>query len=166
MFRIGRKHASHVYPQSKGAPPTPSAALARNYAFGPAQDTALASTGTQVPWQLIEAGGSGTDIPITPTTSGRIRVSAMLTVVNNAEGWVELSVQAMLDGTPFATPLTTPQIAPAARKTTIPFLIEFNVPIGVTSQIELLLTPAIDDAISLLEDESSIEVQELTTTAG
>jgi len=163
-FRIGRKHASHSYPDTGGraSPPQPPG---RNYAFGPANNTAIATTpGTDVPWSVHESGVAGVDVPITLKTTGRLRVSAMLTINSLVASSVEVHVR-IDDTTNIAIPFAAPATPAGNLNVTVPILVETTLTLGLHTVQIRCIAPG-DDGNTLVANQCSIEVQELTGAAG
>lgn len=165
-FRIGRTFARHSYPDTRAATSVP---YARNFAAGPAVDTAVATApGTQVPWSAIEVGAPGVDVPITPKSTGVIHVDGVISVHNTSELPVDVQVEVQIGG------VQNP--VPASEKVTVAGLafaaIPFNADIvsaqavGVTKQIEILLIASASPAIQVIANSSSIEVLEEPVATG
>lgn len=74
-FRIGRKHARHVYPDNSRA--AALALFARNFASGPAENTTISGGGIQIPWNAVESPIKFTIAPngITVSIVGDVRDS-------------------------------------------------------------------------------------------
>lgn len=76
-FRIGRKHASHIYPQRSSALPL----LARNFGSGPKNDVALPDSETPILWANIDSV-SAWDVGTTYATDD--------IVFDSGETWISL----------------------------------------------------------------------------
>jgi hypothetical protein len=95
-FRIGRKYASHVYPDTPRSLP---AAFARNFA---ATQTPLAITtvATAITWTVLQAGvPPSATIPITPKVTGILRIIAsILAQSTSAAVPASVTVNLVVDG--------------------------------------------------------------------
>jgi hypothetical protein len=173
---VGRTGALRVY----SYPTTPRAGVgpqgyARNFASGPADDTAIAEDpGTAVPWHTVDAG-AGPDIPITPKVTGIIRISGVLTIEGGGEGASDIQVIVQIDsGSGFVTQAAPSQNAPLFEFNTVgnteteavPFEAEIKgLTIGTTVQVRILLI-ATHVGTVLSQESSTIEVQEVTAATG
>ena len=163
-FRIGRRYAQHSYPD---APRVPTLApLARNFATGPKVGTAVAAAGTQVPWNSIDFGPDGVDVQITPQTTGLVRVSAVIAVGNSDVAQRNVQVQVQIGNVTVPLPVSDQVTVAANGLEAIPFLIELSLPVGVPSQIQILVTAEVDGQISLSQESSSMELQEVSIATG
>jgi hypothetical protein len=166
-YIIGRgRYAREAYPQSPGAGGGASAG-GRNSARGPAAPVAIDTAGTAVPWTSIEStGAAGTDIPVTPQSTRRFQISAMLTVSNVLNAFSGLTIHAKVNGVTVATPFTTVDVPPNSTPTAIPFLIETNGLSGSPVVFEIFMTAQSEGAITLIADQSAVQIQELSGAAG
>lgn len=171
---IGRtgSHRVYSYPDRRGG--NPAELFARNFAAGPLLDTDIETgEGTPVPWAVIESGApAGINVPITPRSTGRIRISGAITVKSVVGvATVSLFVQTF-DGVTVSTlpiPLLEENTISAAGFEVIPFLTE-NIggallPIGVPTSIRILLI-ASESGLSLLSLSSTIDIQEVLAATG
>ena len=187
MFRIGRKQASHAYPEplrsgppgSQGpigpqgptgpqGPPGPQLPFANNYAEGPAALTAIpGGGGVQLPWSTIASGAvAGPDVPITPMVTGRLRILAVVNVVNEDIANVAVvRLQAQVNSVsvgPFVE-----FAVPTAGTLTVPLQLETTVPISATSNVEILATSVIGGSPSIVNNaKATITIQEISNITG
>jgi len=163
-FRIGRSRAQHSYPEPRfgGAA---AQIFARNFASGPELLTALDLGGTQVPWNAISSGAApGTNVPITPQTTGVLLISGVITVKNNEAA--AQSVRIAVNGVPVTVPTFESTLVASLDSLAIPFLVEAPaVAVGVTWNIAILVTPS-GNNMNLLAEESAIEIQEVPVATG
>ena len=167
-FRIGRRYAQHVYPDTPQRAP---AAFARNYAQTVTPST-LGSGANNVSWTSIEGGGvipPSIHVPITPNVTGRVRIIATVTLVNSTIAPIDVIEQIQING---AAP---PASAPAAAETvdaatgegsglaTMTLLLDISLPVGPTTQIEIQLTAG---TAGLELSAASIELQEVPLATG
>lgn len=148
-----------------------SGPFANNFAYGPGFNgqAILADATTQANWIFIESsGGSGVHVPITPKSSGRIRITSVLTVACQSEGSVELQIRAQLDDATLPIPGTETVLVPNGSAIAIPFLLDVSgLAIGVTRNVSLLLIAVdIADALTLVGQSSTIDVQEIGPATG
>lgn len=168
-FRVGRSRAQHVYPESRGVT---TLVFARNFAQGPSETTAVTMAGVQVPWTSIESvGGSpppGTvDVPITPRVTGRVRLLAMVAVQNTSGAAAKVSVQAQVGGvTVVGAPLGTETVDATTGVETVPYVFDLTLPVGTTSDIELLVSASADGALALIPSSTTLDIQELPRATG
>ena len=170
-FRIGRTFARHSYPDTPRAGGL--AALARNFAQGPGGDTAtpITAAGILVPWATIESGAPpGVSVPITPAVTGRVRISAVLTILNASGASAIVSVQAQTTAGLIAFPLVQATVDASVGEVdgfeAVPFLLDFLAPVGVVDNIQLFVTASADGALFLTLQSSTIDVQELLLATG
>lgn len=176
-FRIGRKHAQHAYPTSRAASSVP---YARNFAAGPtAQDPISVTPATSsISWTAIESGAApGPLVPITPKSTGIIRIQGVVVVKSNALTPVELQVLVKVNGGTLLVPLfevvsCAPNVLgppPPGGFTAIPFLTETPfgapLPIGVAANVEIALS-ANDVGLFLIVGSSTLDVQEVQAATG
>jgi hypothetical protein len=175
-FIIGRgRYARETYPETGGSS---DAAFARNSATGPSGLVPLDNgVDTYVPWHEVESVGIGTTIhvPITPKVTGKIRVIAMIGINNTTLDPATVDVRvAVGDG---ATPIPVP--VPVAVATVdgtatpsiieIPVLVDFDLPIGVTSNISIMATltgTGVGAIGNFVTDLCSIDIEELSVSTG
>jgi hypothetical protein len=165
-FRIGRKHASHTYPDTpRGAG---ALSFARNFAIGPNTPTTITTGGVQVPWDIIESGASpGVNVPITPRVTGRMLFAGVIQVTNNDDVPVTISVQVQVQGSTLLVPLVQETVdanGEAAIAFEILSLALFTV--GVPRNISVLVTASADVDVVLTTDNSTIEIEEKPFATG
>lgn len=169
-FRIGRSAASHFYPESPRGSSVPTE-FARNFAAGPTGDTlVIGGDGTQIPWSVIDVGGPGTDVPITPQSTGIIRITAVVVIGNTSTdpqtvGIVQIS--ALIDGvTPVAVPIAEQFSIDINGFKSIQLVAETPaLPVGVTATIQILAT-LIAGTLVVVDSSSTVEVQEVSAATG
>src|SRR5512147_2902491 len=163
-FRIGRKYAQHSYPESRRDTTVP---YAGNFAQGPTDNTAISSGGTQIPWTVIASGApAGVDIPITPKSSGRIRLVGQVVVDNISEGNATVSVQAQVDGVTISTPSSQTEFSTDITIDTVPFVLDLTLPVGVLANIQLLVTASGNDELELTAACSTLDISEIPAPTG
>lgn len=164
-FRIGRKHAQHVYPSPRATTTVP---YARNFASGPDEDTPIVDETVSVPWSGIESGAApGILVPITRLSTGRIRISGVLTIAASTPGAV-IQVQVWLTppvGPPvmLTVPFAEANTVPAGAVEAIPFLTVAMILAG-TYNVEIRLIST--GAASLIERSSTLELLEVPVATG
>lgn len=168
-FRIGRAYAKHVYPERRGGGGDPLTAFARNFASGPKGSTSVSLAGTQVPWNSVDVGPNGVNVPITPVSTGIVRIAGVLTLANSTGAPVFVSVHIQVDSVSLPIPLSQTVSVPATGTVDVPFLTETDAgdtPVGVTSHIQVLLNAASDSAITLTQEGSTLDIQEVSEATG
>jgi hypothetical protein len=158
--------------------------FARNSAAGPATDTPIATSGsvgvtggTEIPWAVVAVPGVDVhDVPITPVSTGRVRVIGVVAVSNSANAPVNVLVQVEVNGVRSALPLKVEAtvINHAADSigiggaSAIP--IEIEIPtvltLGVTANIRVVVTAQSSPALTLIQDSSTLDVQEVSVATG
>jgi hypothetical protein len=167
--RTGRRHASETYPENSRA--AGATVFARNYARGPASNTAIATAGgggTQIPWDFIESGAPlGVNVPITPRATGRILFSGAVVVQNTTGGVITVTLQVEVDNATLPAPLVKATIAANAFET-IPFemISEALLPVGTTANIEVIMTASAGASVNIVQDSSTLEIEELQLATG
>lgn len=176
-FRIGRTFARHSYPDTPRG--QPAGAFARNSAVGPATTTALNPAGQVVPWEVTETGDLNVvSVKITPRSTGRIRITAMITVQNGVTGPTDVSVKLQAGaavGGPFVdlplpaanqtTVLGTALAGGGGGFATIPLVAdEFGV-IGTPAFVAIKIS-ASPNAVSLVMEATTIDIQETPVATG
>jgi hypothetical protein len=164
-FRIGRKHAQHSYPDTpRGA----VAAFARNYAStNQNQDF---STGTvDVAWQAIESGAApGTDVPVTPRVTGRVRIITTCVLINETLNPINVSVFSRIDGSPVGEAAETVDAATETSngESTITFVVDADaLPVGAAHQVSVRCTSSSATA-DLTLAVAQVDIQELPAATG
>jgi hypothetical protein len=105
---------------------------------------------TAIPWTSIASGGSGVNIPITPQSSGRVRILATLQIENNSAPATDMTITAIaqVGATEVLNPFagTTIPAGTSATQATIPFLFDTDpslTPVGVTTQIQIQVAASV-----------------------
>jgi hypothetical protein len=165
MFRIGRKYASHSYPIPRAATSVP---YARNFAVGPATTVPITTVAAAIPWAIIESGAApGINVPITPKSTGIVRIHSVVTIKNSSNAPVQAAVVAAVGGTPLPVPLSESVTIPAAGSVSLPILTETPaLPIGVLANISIGVVASANGALSVVTGSSSLEVQEVQAATG
>jgi hypothetical protein len=164
---VGRTGSNRVYsyPETRRSG-DPLTAFARNFATGTKSSAAISGGGIQVPWNAIDVspGTPSTDVPITPRSTGIVRISGVISVENSSGSPIAVAIVSVQINNGIALPFSS-VVAPLAddEAITIPFLVEVSLPIGVTSNIEIFVS---GDNAHLLADGSAIEVQEVSVATG
>lgn len=169
--RIGRKHAAETYPEPRaGGGGVNIAAMARNYASGPASDTDVPIAGVQIPWNVIDSGAAlGPNVPITPHVTGRILVSAMISLENVSASPVNVRVRVQIGGVSVTIPTDPSSLldaAPAEGRSSIviPLSAQLTVAVGVAINIQIFVSA--DDEpgtlVRVVADSSTLNIQEVT----
>jgi hypothetical protein len=160
-FRIGRKYASHVYPERAGGGGAASA-FARNFATGPKGSPA---TGVQINWNSIDVGADpDEDVPITALSTGIIVISGAIGVSNISGTPVLVTVQVQVDDVSIGSSFQV--TVPDGSLESIPFLAEttpLDTPVGVLRNVQVLVTGA---GATTPVDSSAISVQEVSVATG
>ena len=165
-FRIGRKHAQHTYPEPRGSGTTP---FARNFAYsqeGQNQPIPQDPAEVAVIWDPISSGApAGTNVPITPVSTGIIRILAVISVGKTvADGTVTITIH--VNGVEIEPPESFRAEIDVDGFAAIPVLAEVSgLPLGVVANIQIFATSSGVGA-ELIEESSSIEVQEVQAATG
>lgn len=173
-FRTGNKAKSHPYPI------TPRSgglfAFARNSAAGPEADTLIAISpgGTFINWNFIAAGpASGVNVPVVPRVTGIIRVIGVVTIKNTTGSLRQVTIEVFVGNVVLQVPFgELPTLEPNALAV-FPILTEVNAntfgapaAIGVTADIRVRLTADVSDSLQLIQESSTLDVQELPPPTG
>lgn len=163
---VGRTGSNRVYsyPETRRGV-SPLTAFARNFATGPKAGISIGDPGIQVQWNSIDVGvDPDEDVPITPISTGIVRISGVIAVSNDPGAPVSILVEIQVDDVTLPIPLTLYSTVADAGQVAIPFLAEVTLPIGVTSNIQIFVTG--DAGTALMQESSSIEVQEVAVATG
>jgi hypothetical protein len=167
-FRIGRKYAHHFYPDTpRGAG---ALSLARNFAMGPGDATDVVTSGdggTQIPWDFIESDAAlGVDAPITPRVTGQILFKGVIVFKNNSLSPVNVTAQVEVNDLAIAPPVVEETVA-ANGLAAVPFevLIDTPLALGITANIQVIVTASTNGAVTLTVDSSTIEIEEVPFAA-
>lgn len=164
-FRIGHKNARHFYPERRSGTPV---TFARNFAAGPTDDTGISGAGTQIPWEVVDVGSPGVNVPITPQTTGVIRVTAVVVVKNVSTdpqtiGGVQIDAQ--VNGVTIGIPLAEQFSIDINGSKSIQLVAETDaLPIGVAANIQILVTSS--DHLAVSAGSSTVEAQEVSVATG
>lgn len=165
-FRIGRKHARHSYPDTRGG--GAGGVFSRNFASGPATETDITVDGVQLPWNAVDVGTPGADVQITPNVTGIVQIDGVITMKNHSSGIVIVNIQAQVGSLGLLIPLAEAVSMPANALAAIPVLTEFSAPIGVAALVQILVESA--DAggneISIVMESSTLSLQEVSAATG
>lgn len=170
IFNRGRSKTAHSYPEApRGG--SPLTAFARNFAAGPATDTAVPTAGIEIPWGLIYSGASpGVNIPITPRATGRIRVSSVIAIKNNSDATQRVTIVVRIGAIELAFPFLEANSIEAGGVEMIPVLAETLVgealPLGASVNARIFITSTDDTDVELVGLNSTIEVQEVPIPTG
>lgn len=142
--------------------------FARNSASGPTTDTPIVTTGTQVNWDdIASTGAGGVNIPITPKSTGIIRVTGMFEVTCAGEGEVDVEINIQIGGVTFPIPEDPIITVRPGGGVMIPFVIVLSgFTVGATTNIQMLLTAEVDSALTLEGQSSVVDVQEVSIATG
>jgi len=171
-FRIGRKFASHTYPETPRAAP---AAFARNSAVRKGSPITITDTFAEISWTIIESnGGSGVDVPITPSVTGVVRLLVVLVVSNVSSTPTNVFVQARVNHVTQTFPAIATTVdarlsddPPIPGLETVTYLLDgVLVPVGVPYNIEIYIstTPMSGDELNLAD--VTLDIQELPLATG
>jgi hypothetical protein len=170
---VGRTGSNRVYsypePRRSGDPLT---AFARNYAFGPATDVPVVTGGTEIVWNTVDVpGGNPADVPITPRSTGVIRIACAIVVLNSDIGPENVFFEVLVDGTPVATQgsIVTIDAAPAETSgfEAVPLLVELTgLAIGTTVNVRIRATTFVNGVVFLQQNRATIDVQEVSVATG
>ena len=164
----------HSYPETRGGG-NALLAFARNFAAGPTEVTAIPTAGIEIPWGLIYSLSDtipvgGTDVPITPRATGRIRVSGVLVVKNSSDTAETVNLVIRIGAIELAFPFLEANSIESGGVEAIPFLGETLIseafPLGVTTTVRIFATSTNDTDVELVALDSTIEVQEVAVPTG
>lgn len=168
--RIGRKYASHTYPQSPGAGGGGAvSAFARNYAQGPAAGTLVEDASGGIVFSIVEGGGGATpNVPITPRVTGLILVEGTIECSNTKEDADQLTVQIVVDGTPVAHPITGNYVnGGVGQVTSVSFaLVVGPLTIGTTHHVRVVPIENSPGDLQLDALDSTLTLQEVAAATG
>jgi len=145
---------------------------ARNFAVGLSfgTDPDILTTGTAIPWATIDSGAApGIDVPITPQSTGIIRIHSVVSIKNASMAPVSALLIVVVNGTTLTVPLFELVVIPADGAGVLPVLTETTpilTPIGVQAMIEIVVFASTDSALSFTALSSSLEVQEVQAATG
>lgn len=167
-YVIGRR-GRETYPEApRGG--SGGASFARNFASGPKGDTPISTEGNKIQWNAVDAGLPPTpaDVPITPITSGVLLITGVIMVNNTGDTSVAVLINVQVENVSLPVPVTLGSTVEPGEGMAIPFMYETtptDTPVGVTKNIQVLVTASVD-GVSLLDQSSVIEVQEVSVATG
>jgi hypothetical protein len=148
-------------------PPSVEEAFGRNWGAGPESPlmVPLSPTFAAIEWDQTGAPGtSSSSIQITPLESGRVRVVAVVLVLNTTGSAIYVSLQLSNGATQFTAPI--PQLQAAANgETAIPLVAEIFLQVGTQANIELGVSAA-SAGVEVVGFNSTIDIQELPAATG
>jgi hypothetical protein len=165
-FRIGRKTAQHTYPEARR---NTTVALARNSAYGPtAGDTEIVGAGQAVVWNVIESGAPADNkVPITPKSTGAVRISAVISLTAEAGAAVLAQVRVTPPvGPPVVSPVPLDEQQAYLARGVIPILITLPLTVGATSHVAILLTVIAGNDVFIRQSSSTLDLQEVVPVTG
>jgi len=119
-FRVGRKFASHAYPEPHRGGGGPAPLLARVFATTEEDTSTPVPTGDPV---LIPWDGIGDEIPVTPLSTGVLEVSGVVVLENESEtDTYIITVFVLIDGNPMDPPTSSQMSIPPESTISIPYL--------------------------------------------
>jgi hypothetical protein len=136
--------------------------------MGPDDTVTIATPGaggTEIPWDFIESGApADEDVPITPRVTGRLLFKGVVVVKNHdVTNPSNVTLQIELDGVTISGGLVQKTVGPN-ELAAIPFETHSAVlPLGVTTQVSVILASSIADEVELNVDGSTIEIDEVQT---
>lgn len=170
---VGRTGARRVYSYPERPRGSELALLARNFAAGPSSATDIDIAPTPIPWNIVDVGGAGTTVPITPRSSGIILISGVISIKSTSGIQESVLVQVVVNGLPLLVPFLQNPTIEANGFISIPFLTELNLatfgsllPVGVAAAVSILVTAANADTLQLAVDSSSMTIQEVRPATG
>ncbi len=169
---IGRTGSKRVYsyPVTPRGASASGAGFARNFAIGPASPQDVFTTGTAITWQAVDVPGTNPeDVPITPRSTGNIRVSGVVTVENASVNSDSVTVQLKVNGVLFTFPAPKSSTGQSGEGgfIAIPYLVVFKgLSIGVPVVTQLIVTAEADGEITLTTGNSTLNVEEVQNATG
>lgn len=143
--------------------------MARNFASGPATDTAVAvGGGTQLPWSAIGVGTPpDVDVPITPQTSGVILVTGVIVVENSSGAPVDVIVRVQVGNVSMAVPASETFSVDANGFKALRIVAETAaLTIGTPATIQILAIASAGGVIRFSGQSSTLDVQEVPVATG
>lgn len=168
-----KQRSPEAYPEPRRGSGS-SDSFVRNFASAPASQTVVADDpGSQIVWNSIFSGAAASaDVPITPAVTGRIRVSAVIVLKNISsdpavDSGVQVVVQVGNPGVDTTVPFDERVSIPIGAAVAIPVLTETDPqPVGTPTSISILLVAGDADAIALVSQSSTIDIQEVPAATG
>jgi hypothetical protein len=132
--------------------------------------------GTQVDWSSVDVpdGAPDEDVPITPLSTGVIRVLGTITVQNTTANPMDVQLQVLLDDVAQPLPATehvTIQPTNVGESIegfeAIPFMVEISgLVIGVERLVQIRLIALTSPGVEIAAGASTLEVQEVPISTG
>jgi hypothetical protein len=168
-FRIGRKYASHTYPQSQAAQTLPL--FARNFAQGPTSNQVVGTGGAAItPWTVESGSAANAHVPITPRVTGLVLVTAVIEMENTSGVSAEVQGQILLNDNPLpgTPPLSLTTVASGNFATLTVQALVGPLPVGVEANIGVgvITLGSGSPAVTLQADDSTVSVQEIPAATG
>jgi hypothetical protein len=166
---VGRTGSKRVYSYPETSRAGRLSSLARNFATGPKINTGVASAGTPIPWNAIDAGAvtPTPNVPITCRSSGFVLLEGVVVVGNSDITDQTVSVQVQIDTVTQPIPLADQVTVQAGAFASIPVLAELIVAVGTTVTVQLFVsTTAADGLVTLSQESSSLSLQEVPPATG
>lgn len=165
-----KNKSPETYPDPRGSG-NGDGPFARNSATGPDNVTAIsAGGGTQVPWNVIDSGAvGGVNIPITPLSTGVVRIQGVISIKNSANAVVDVHLEVQVDDVSLPVPFNEANTIQGSNATSfeaVPFMIVTTIPIGSTSNVQILLKASSADSLSVIAESSTIDIQEVPAATG
>lgn len=167
-FRIGRSRAQHSYPDTpRGGG---AFAFARNYA-STEQSQNFGAGSFNINWQSIEAPGAdpvpGTNVPITPQVTGRIRIIVTGVYRNTTLNMVNVAEIVFVDGNLITEGAETVDgtVDTTNGDATITVVVDTTVTPGSTHQVSIQCAASTASSGVTLE-LAQIDIQELPVATG
>lgn len=171
---VGRTGALRVYkyPERHGSGAL-TGPFARNFAVGPGSTTDIDVAPTAIPWAAVGVGTPGINVRITPIATGRVLIEGVIVVKSTSGVQESVLVQPVVNGLPLAFPLFEQPTIEAGGQIAIPVLMEVNaltlgsaLPVGVLANVQILLTASSPDVLQMVEESSSLNLQEVPDPTG
>lgn len=146
--------------------------FARNFATGPETTTPIETTGTMVVWNSIDVGADPSqDVPITPISTGVVRVSAVIPLKSSFDTETEsVGVLLLVDASPVGHPaFEAVSVAPNGFDELTVLAEITGLTVGVTVNISIQLTASNQtqsETLSIAQESSSIELEEVPAATG
>jgi len=120
------------------------------------------SDGSTIGGVIEDASTPTVNVPITPRTTGVVLITGVVGITNGSGGPVNVTVAVVVNG---GTPIPVASAAPVPDGTlmTLPFMAEAFLPLGPTSNIQVVVT---GDGADLTADGSAINIQEVSVATG
>ena len=145
--------------------------FAANFGRGPATDEAFNAVGAAIIWEAVDVGTPAVaTIQITPLSTGRIRVTGMVSVSNPSQADLPITIQLQVGFALQTTPVATSTLTSVASKNDMPFLFETTpalTPVGVTIQLQIVVTVGVGlQTATILAHSATVDLEELPLSTG